>query len=112
MGKLTSTIFMGTSIEWYYPMGMYPLPSLPSWRGQPQRLTWWCRLGIAMGRMEQKLIRECTHEVYLNLSTIAPTDAISNPYLNPSSFGTSAGFYPIHILNNNSFTSNQVPTLI
>jgi hypothetical protein len=28
MGNPTGTFFMGMSMEWYYPTGMYPLPFL------------------------------------------------------------------------------------
>ena len=32
MGNPTGRNFlMGTGMEWYYPTGMYPLPSLPAW---------------------------------------------------------------------------------
>jgi hypothetical protein len=31
MGKPTGKFFLvGTGMEWYYPTGMYPLPSLPA----------------------------------------------------------------------------------
>jgi hypothetical protein len=61
-------------------------------------------VGMAMGRVKQKLVYECTREIYLNPPAITPVGAIPNPHSNPLGFGWVSS-HPC-VLNHNSAINN------